>query len=362
MLGPGSPLNEVPSMMEAGQSTSRGRSLIASWPPSEMVTCTPLRSPSGRASDGCTFCRTNGERRSFYMSHTLREHSGPGSKGRVTCPVLRSYQCPQCGYPGGDEAHTLRYCPLNKDLSTRSVYKTLWKSNVAVGTTAAGELYIKSYKTEDEQQVELQESATSPSLLQFVARKANVTEEDLIGRGTWKFNIKMCDYEKYFRQITTEKPFSSGANQHIAVLMEQMLQPSKLGGFEPSGIAAPWIEYNETYRALRPEFGETFLSENVGGHIEPASDQDFKAQVESSTNTQARSRVLDGQGTDTAHQSSKYAGKPETADSVNAVCQQQFWQFIRTNHDMAQTVDHHVCANATYGRRFRKSSRAMTKS
>ncbi|KAH6942582.1 hypothetical protein HPB50_008239 [Hyalomma asiaticum] len=38
---------------------------------------------------------------------------------------------------------------------------------VAVGTTAAGELYIKSYKTEDEQQVELQESATSPSLLQL---------------------------------------------------------------------------------------------------------------------------------------------------------------------------------------------------
>lgn len=95
---------------------------------------------------------------------------------------------------------------------------------VGVGTTAAGQPYVKSYKTEDEQQVELQESATSPSLLQFIASKANVTEEDLIGRGTWKFNIKMCDYEKYFRQITTEKPFSSGANQHIAVLMEQMLQ------------------------------------------------------------------------------------------------------------------------------------------
>ncbi|KAH6924686.1 hypothetical protein HPB50_021827 [Hyalomma asiaticum] len=114
---------------------------------------------------------------------------------------------------------------------------------VAVGTTAAGELYIKSYKTEDEQQVELQESATSPSLLQFVARKANVTEEDLIGRGTWKFNIKMCDYEKYFRQITTEKPFSSGANQHIAVLMEQMLQVPDVNEM-PEG-AHVLAEFNE---------------------------------------------------------------------------------------------------------------------
>ncbi|KAH6942555.1 hypothetical protein HPB50_007858 [Hyalomma asiaticum] len=87
-----------------------------------------------------------------------------------------------------------------------------------------GRTTVTSYNTEDEQQVELQEPATSPSLLQFIASNPNVTEEDLISRGTWKFNIKMCDYEKYFRKITTEKPSSSGANQHIAVLMDQMLQ------------------------------------------------------------------------------------------------------------------------------------------
>ncbi|KAH6934867.1 hypothetical protein HPB50_001568 [Hyalomma asiaticum] len=52
---------------------------------------------------------------------------------------------------------------------------------VGVGTTAAGQPYVTSYKTEDEQEAELQASATSPSLYQFIASKANVTEEDLIG-------------------------------------------------------------------------------------------------------------------------------------------------------------------------------------
>ncbi|XP_075550088.1 RNA-binding protein nanos [Dermacentor variabilis] len=94
-----------------------------------MATSPSLRQPSAPSFDGCAFCRTNGERRSFYLSHALREDSGPGSTGRVTCPVLRNYQCPQCGCPGGDEAHTLRYCPLNRDYLSPSVYKTPRKSN-----------------------------------------------------------------------------------------------------------------------------------------------------------------------------------------------------------------------------------------
>ncbi|XP_075747922.1 nanos homolog 3 [Rhipicephalus microplus] len=93
-----------------------------------MASGSSLRPSSQKPFDGCAFCRTNGERRPFYMSHALREDSGPRFKGRVTCPVLRSYQCPQCGCPGGDEAHTLRYCPLNEEIAP-SVYKTPRKSN-----------------------------------------------------------------------------------------------------------------------------------------------------------------------------------------------------------------------------------------
>ncbi|KAL1415526.1 hypothetical protein MTO96_033447 [Rhipicephalus appendiculatus] len=125
----GSRASEEPPTTETAESAVRRRSRIPSWPPAKMATSSSLRPSSETSFDGCAFCRTNGERRSFYMSHALREDSGPGSKGRVTCPVLRNYQCPQCGYPGGDEAHTLRYCPLNKDYIAPSVYKTPRKSN-----------------------------------------------------------------------------------------------------------------------------------------------------------------------------------------------------------------------------------------
>ncbi|KAH9368189.1 hypothetical protein HPB48_010630 [Haemaphysalis longicornis] len=95
------------------------------------------RRPSKPAFEGCTFCRTNGERRNFYMSHTLRDRDdggASGQSGRVTCPVLRNYRCPLCGYPGGDYAHTLRYCPLSEfgggaNASAAAVYKTPLMSN-----------------------------------------------------------------------------------------------------------------------------------------------------------------------------------------------------------------------------------------
>ncbi|XP_077484641.1 uncharacterized protein LOC144094599 [Amblyomma americanum] len=102
------------------------------WPP-------PPPPPQFRSqTKGCAFCRTNGERREFYMGHTLRDYSGPGRAGRVTCPVLRGYKCPQCGYPGGDQAHTIRYCPLNRrgDLAP-SVYNTPRQSNGRLRRTRA---------------------------------------------------------------------------------------------------------------------------------------------------------------------------------------------------------------------------------
>ncbi|XP_065297916.1 uncharacterized protein [Dermacentor albipictus] len=123
------PVSEAPATSQAAVNAPQRLSRTASGAPTRMATSSSLGQPSAPSFDGCAFCRTNGERRSFYLNHTLREDSGPGLRGRVTCPVLRNYQCPQCGCPGGDEAHTLRYCPLNRDYLPPSVYKTPRKSN-----------------------------------------------------------------------------------------------------------------------------------------------------------------------------------------------------------------------------------------
>ncbi|KAK7874318.1 hypothetical protein R5R35_007793 [Gryllus longicercus] len=54
----------------------------------------------------CAFCRNNGETVEFYSGHILKD-----AKGRVQCPILRAYTCPNCG-ANGDRAHTLKYCPM----------------------------------------------------------------------------------------------------------------------------------------------------------------------------------------------------------------------------------------------------------
>jgi len=58
----------------------------------------------------CKLCHRNGESDVVYRSHNLKDREGKV----VTCPVLRKYTCTLCGV-NGDQAHTLRYCPLNKD-------------------------------------------------------------------------------------------------------------------------------------------------------------------------------------------------------------------------------------------------------
>ncbi|CAL8088454.1 unnamed protein product [Orchesella dallaii] len=60
----------------------------------------------------CKFCKRNGETRQFYETHIL------GNKNQIQCPILRKYVCPVCNATG-EKAHTLRYCPANRDASGR---------------------------------------------------------------------------------------------------------------------------------------------------------------------------------------------------------------------------------------------------
>ncbi|GAB0201837.1 nanos 3 [Grus japonensis] len=88
---------------------------------------------SGSASAGkslCGFCKHNGEAKHVYSGHSLRDASG-----RVQCPVLRSYVCPQCGATQ-DRAHTKRFCPLTRRGYT-SVYSRSAR-NSAGKRTASG--------------------------------------------------------------------------------------------------------------------------------------------------------------------------------------------------------------------------------
>lgn len=67
------------------------------------------------AVDLCRFCLRNGEPPSIVHSHRLRSQDG-----RITCPVLKQYNCPLCNNGGGDYAHTVRYCPTLRHVDNNS--------------------------------------------------------------------------------------------------------------------------------------------------------------------------------------------------------------------------------------------------
>ncbi|XP_020378957.1 nanos homolog 1 [Rhincodon typus] len=79
-----------------------------------------FRRSSGRAKQEpkiCVFCRNNGAPDDVYSSHVLKTLDG-----RVTCPILRAYTCPLCN-ANGDNAHTIKYCPLSKDQPPQRILK-----------------------------------------------------------------------------------------------------------------------------------------------------------------------------------------------------------------------------------------------
>ncbi|XP_020906212.1 nanos homolog 1-like [Exaiptasia diaphana] len=62
-----------------------------------------------RNANVCVFCRNNGETKKVYSSHVLKD-----ADGNTTCPILRAYTCPLCK-ASGNESHTIKYCPRNKN-------------------------------------------------------------------------------------------------------------------------------------------------------------------------------------------------------------------------------------------------------
>ncbi|XP_077294492.1 nanos homolog 3-like [Arctopsyche grandis] len=57
----------------------------------------------------CGFCKANGEHRSYYSTHNLKDNYQ-----RIVCPILFKYVCPTCKVTGHN-AHTAKYCPMSND-------------------------------------------------------------------------------------------------------------------------------------------------------------------------------------------------------------------------------------------------------
>ena len=66
----------------------------------------------------CVFCKKNGEDERFCKSHNLKDDNG-----FVACPMLFKQKCPKCEATGR-MAHTLKFCPENRDQTSHKVVIT----------------------------------------------------------------------------------------------------------------------------------------------------------------------------------------------------------------------------------------------
>lgn len=84
--------------------------MLSKWTLAQQEGFIPARIRRRKATQmECVFCKNNGEDDDKYKGHILKD-----PEGRILCPILRAYDCPVCHNGGGDKAHTLRYCPLNR--------------------------------------------------------------------------------------------------------------------------------------------------------------------------------------------------------------------------------------------------------
>lgn len=65
-------------------------------------------SPSYSSSKICIYCKSIGQPRDMYNSHSTRNPSN----GKAVCPLLRKLKCDKCGATG-DKAHSDNECPFN---------------------------------------------------------------------------------------------------------------------------------------------------------------------------------------------------------------------------------------------------------
>ncbi|KAK6633291.1 hypothetical protein RUM44_003892 [Polyplax serrata] len=78
----------------------------------------------------CNFCKNNKEVPDIYLNHYLYD---PKTK-KLTCPVLRKHVCEICGETG-DRAHTLQYCPVNRQKGLQAKIPVLLKTRTITNST-----------------------------------------------------------------------------------------------------------------------------------------------------------------------------------------------------------------------------------